>query len=147
MMATRNPHRIDIRQITLALLSGFVAIWALAGAAGLISGAIDLGATVEERIPFDSPVFAAVALALMVGIPMTFTTVLVARTDPRAPAVAMIAGALLVGWIIVQIYTIEVFSWLQPVCVMAGLVVISLSMTLPSRFPSTPPPAGRFTAR
>ncbi|RDI51138.1 hypothetical protein [Nocardia mexicana] len=89
------------------------------------TGAIGLGATVEDRIPFASPVFGAVALVLIVGIPMTVTALLAARRDPRGPAVAMNGGALLVGWIIVQIYTIEVFSWLQPVCVVAGLIVIS----------------------
>ncbi|GAB2727934.1 hypothetical protein [Nocardia thraciensis] len=129
MMATRNKHRIDIRQSALVLVAGVVAIWALAGAVGLATGAIDLGATATERLPLDSPPLAAVALALMVGVPMVFTAVLVVRGDRRATAIAMISGALLVSWIIVQIYTIETFSWLQPVCVVAGLVVIALAMT------------------
>ncbi len=138
MMVARNKRRIDIRQSVLALLSGVVAIWSLAGSAGLATGTIDLGATVEQRLPFDSPAVAALALALMVGIPMAFTAVVTARSDPRAPAIAMISGALLVGWIIVQIYTIETFSWLQPVCVLAGLTVIAQAVTLPTRAGDVP---------
>ncbi|WP_280336963.1 hypothetical protein [Nocardia wallacei] len=130
-MATRSTRHIGDRHSVLALVSGLVAIWALAGAAGLATGIVELGTAVEERIPLDSPVLAAVALAVVVGVPQALTAGLAVRADPRAPAVAMIAGGLLIGWIVLQAHTIEVFSWLQPVCVAAGLVVLSLGMALP----------------
>ncbi len=139
-MATRSGGRVGDRRSALALVSGFVAIWALAGAAGLAAGIVELGAAVEERIPLDSPVLAAIALAVVVGAPQALTAGFAVRGDPRAPVVAMISGGLLVGWVVLQAYTIEVFSWLQPVCVAAGLVVLLLGMTVPADSRRRPTP-------
>ncbi|MGH3861618.1 hypothetical protein [Actinokineospora sp.] len=38
----------------------------------------------------------------------------------------MLAGLMLVGWILVQLAVIRTFSWLQPMCVVLGLVVVGL---------------------
>lgn len=51
VMATRSTRHIGDRHSVLALVSGLVAIWALAGAAGLATGIVELGTAVEERIP------------------------------------------------------------------------------------------------
>jgi len=94
MTLTRYPRR-GSRQNILVLLSGFVAIWALAGAIGLMTGVIELGSTIEDRLPFDSPVFAGVALGLVIGLPTASTAVLTARADSRAPGIAVTSGAIM----------------------------------------------------
>ncbi|GAB4585640.1 hypothetical protein [Nocardia sp. IFM 10818] len=130
MALTRFVRELDTRESVLVLLSGFVAIWALAGALGLVTGVIDLGPTISDRLPFDSPVFGGIALAVVVGLPMTLTAVFAARADARTPELAMLSGGMLICWIIVQVYTIRVFVWLQPVCVALGLAVLALGMTV-----------------
>lgn len=128
MAFTQDVRESGIQQAILALLSGFVTIWAVAGAVGLAGGGIDLGGVVVERLPFDSPVLAGVALALVVAVPMALTCVLAARGDHRAPALAVGAGGLLIVWIVVQVYTIRTFNWLQPLSVMFGLAVLVLGV-------------------
>lgn len=108
------------------MIAGFIATWAFAGALGLSTGVIRLGAAIDARIPFHSPVFGAVMLAVIVGLPMTVAGALAVRTDARAPLAAMAAGTALVGWIAVQVAVIRELSWLQPVCVALGLAVLIL---------------------
>ncbi|NNH69293.1 hypothetical protein HLB23_05310 [Nocardia uniformis] len=128
MAFTQEVRETSIQQAVLALLSGFVSVWAVAGAVGLAGGGIDLGAVVVERLPYDSPVLAGLALALVVAVPMALTSVLAARGDRRAPALAIGSGGLLIVWIVVQVSTIRTVSWLQPLCVVLGLAVLVLGV-------------------
>ncbi|WP_067537127.1 hypothetical protein [Nocardia crassostreae] len=121
-------RHVDTTAAVLTLVAGFSAIWAFASALGLAGGGIDLGSTVVQRLPFDSPVFAGIALLLVVGLPMSLAAVLAALGDRRAPAAAVTAGVLLIGWIIVQLIMIREFFWLQPVCVAFGLAVLMLGL-------------------
>jgi len=116
------------RRPWLAAFTALIAVSAYAGAAGLITGGIDMGAEINARIPFDSPVFGGVALAVIVGVPMTVVTWLGARRDARSGAAAVVAGALLVGWIAVEIGFVQSYSWLQPVFAFAGLAVALAGM-------------------
>jgi len=126
----RSVHRVDARQTALCLVSGVVAVWAFAGSLGLITGIIGLGANLDQRIPFHSPVFGGVMLALVVGLPMTVAGVLATQDNRWTPVAAMTAGLALIGWIAVQIAVIRELSWLQPVCVLFGLTVFALGAAL-----------------
>lgn len=106
-----------------SLFTGLVAISAWAGAAGLAFGLIDLGTTIDERLPFHSPVFAAIALAALVAAPMTITSWLSYRARPQWRTAGVVAGTMLFGWIVVQLVLIQTFSWLQPVMAGIGLAV------------------------
>ncbi|RDI68276.1 hypothetical protein [Nocardia pseudobrasiliensis] len=114
----------------LVLLAGIVAVWAFAGAAGLGSGVISLGSAVEGRLPWHSPTFAAVMLALIVGLPMAATSYLAAAADRRAGTAALVSGAALIGWILVQLALIRTGSWLQPICVALGVTILALGARL-----------------
>jgi hypothetical protein len=50
-----------------------------------------------------------------------------------AGVIAMIAGSLLVGWIVVQLAVIRTFSWLQPVMAAAGVVVLLSGLRVAGR--------------
>lgn len=117
------------KALRLALLAGFVAANALAGSVLTAVGVVDFGNTVTARLPFHSTAFAAVALAVVVGLPMTVVTVLAATGHARTAEAAMIAGALLVGWIGVQLALIRTFSLLQPVMLIAGAAVFLAGAT------------------
>jgi hypothetical protein len=103
--------------------AGVVAASALAGAAALATGLMDMGATVNTRFPFHSALAAGLALALVVGLPMAVAAYLAGTGGVRTAEAAMVAGALLVGWIAVQLVVIRTFSWLQPAMALAGALV------------------------
>jgi hypothetical protein len=111
----------------LTTLTALVAVWAYAGAVGIIGGGIDFGPTVNDRLPWQSTALAGVALLLGVAVPMTLAAVAVWRGTPHAASAAVLAGLMLVGWIVVQLAVIRTFSWLQPVCVLLGLAVVYLA--------------------
>ena len=101
-----------------------MAVLAWAGAVGLAVGGIDLGADVEDRLPGHSPVLAAVALGVVVAVPMTWAGL--RGTGPgREPGDRVaLAAVLLVGWICVQLVLIRTFHPLQVVCIAYGLALL-----------------------
>ncbi len=111
------------RRPALASAEGVVAAGALAGSLGLIVRSIDLGAKVNARLPFESPAFGGCALFLVVGVPMTLAAIAAWRGSRPANPGAMSAGALLMGWIVVEIGVIQTFSWLQPTLFVAGAAI------------------------
>lgn len=123
----RSPH--NIWAFSVATLAGITATLAFAGAAGLLTGVLDPGDAVADRIPFGSTAFGGLALALIVGIPMALTTRLAVAHDPRATAAAIGAGLLLIAWIVVEISIIKEFSWLQPTFVTIGVVLAACGLT------------------
>jgi uncharacterized membrane protein len=112
----------------LAAFETAIALSALAGAVALATGLVDLGSEIDERLPFHSPVFAAFALAAIVAVPMTVAGWSAASGRPGSRRSAIAAGALLIGWILVQVGFIHAFSVLQPVMASAGAVVLAAGL-------------------
>jgi hypothetical protein len=112
------------RRKTLALTAGATAVAAWAGAAGLATGTLSLGAKLTARLPFESPVLGGSALAAIVALPFTVLAVLAWRTDRRTGFGAAAAGTLLIGWIVVELAFIRAVSFLQPVCVLVGVLFV-----------------------
>lgn len=94
-----------------------------AGAVGIAGGGVDFGATVQSRLPFDSMVLAGLALFAIVALPMAVATREAWRGSQRLGSAAMVAGVLLMGWIMVQLLVIRTFSALQPICFAYGAMV------------------------
>jgi hypothetical protein len=69
-MNAASPHS-QARRPWLAGFAAFNAFGAWAGAFGLITGGTDFGDTIDDRLPFDSLVLAGLALAAIVGVPLT----------------------------------------------------------------------------
>ncbi len=121
-MSTRfRPNRV-----ALAAYAGFIALSAYCGSIGLISGLLPVNASLAERLPFHSPVFGGIALALVVGLPASFVAALSWRGHPRTPDAGALAGLLLVGWIAVELAIAREFSALQVVYAAAGAGLIAL---------------------
>jgi hypothetical protein len=102
-----------------------VAISAYGGAAALIVGWLPPSTSMTENLPFGSPVFAGLALACVVAAPATDVAVLAWRRHPRARDAAVLAGVLLVGWIVVEVAVVKQFSALQVVYGLAGLGLVA----------------------
>src|SRR6266568_3622701 len=120
-MSTRfRPNRV-----ALAAYAGFIALSAYCGSIGLISGLLPVNASLAERLPFHSPVFGGIALALVVGLPASFVAALSWRGHARTPDAGALAGLLLVGWIAVELAIAREFSALQVVYAAAGAGLIA----------------------
>ncbi|HVA03712.1 MAG TPA: hypothetical protein VMU64_08165 [Acidimicrobiales bacterium] len=114
---------IQRRRRGLASAEAVVAGGAVAGSLGLVVRSIDLGSTINARLPFESPEFGGCALFLVVGVPMTWAAIEAWRGSRLANPWAMSAGGLLMGWIVVEIGVIQAFSWLQPTYFAVGAAI------------------------
>ncbi len=107
----------------MASAETLVAVGAIAGSVGLIVKSIDFGATINGRMPFESPQFGGGALFVVVGIPMVVAAIGAWGGWRRANLLAVCAGASLMGWIVVEIGVIRYFSWLQPTFLAFGFAI------------------------
>jgi hypothetical protein len=112
------------RRPGLAVFAAINAFAAWAGAVGLVSGAIGLGARLDDRLPFGSPVLGGVALAVVVALPLSVLAWRAWCGDPRSGRTAITAGALLVGWIVVQVAFLRELSWFHPTYVLIGVLFV-----------------------
>jgi hypothetical protein len=107
----------------LAASEAVIALGAIGGSVALIGGAASLGSTINARLPFKSPVLAGIALFFVVAIPMTAAAISSFRGAASQNRLAMYAGAILMGWIVIELAFIRSFSWLQPAFFLAGAAV------------------------
>jgi hypothetical protein len=107
----------------LAIGEALTAVASLAGAIGLVTGSIDLGAVINRRLPFGSPAFGGLALIVVVVLPMATGVVLSWRGSGQANLVAIADGALLMGWIVDELAVIRSFSILQPIFAVVGAAI------------------------
>jgi hypothetical protein len=105
----------------LAVAAALSGLSALAGAVGLLAGWTSFGPEIDARLPFGSPTLAGIALAAVVGVPMLVLAVAAWKGDPRTDALALVAGGLLIGWIVVQTAVIRAFSPFQPAYLLVGV--------------------------
>ena len=136
-MAPHSPGR------GLAVYAAGIALSAGYGAAGLVLGFLPGIDLLRPRLPFESTLICGLALLLVVGVPTTVTAVLAWRHDPRTARTSLLAGILLVGWIVVEILVIQEFSPLQPICALLGLGLVAWGL-VPA---PTPAPADRPATR
>lgn len=96
---------------------------AFAAAVAVISGGTYVGEEIERRMPWESPVVLGVFLAIIVGLPMARATYdLLFRTD-QAAGTTLIAGALLLGWVAIQMTHIHA---VHPLLVVPAAVGVTL---------------------
>jgi dienelactone hydrolase len=127
--------RATERRPWLAGFAALNAVGAWGGAVGLVTGGLDLGASIDDRLPFDSVVLAGLALGVIVGIPLTVLARTAWAGGPRTDDAALLAGLLLIGWIVAQVAVIRAFSLFQPayLAVGAGFVAASHRVDLTPR--------------
>lgn len=132
----------DLHVVPAAAVPG--AVWRVvtAVAAGLLAAGAYYGSwylteeTAMSQLPMAPPGFlpgdgwelGALALLVLVAAPMTVASLTAAVGHPTAAVAAMVAGALLMGWIVVQVLLIGLVFWLQPAMLVAGAVVLALGM-------------------
>ena len=62
----------------------------------------------------------------MVALPSTVLARFAWRDDPRTDPMALVAGVLLIGWIVVELVFIRELSFFHPAYVLVGVVLLWL---------------------
>lgn len=126
--AQRSPgiarRRRRSRRPGLALFAAVNAVSAWGGALALTAGWIDFGDRLNRRLPFGSLKLAGVALGTIVAVPLTVLSWLAWRGDRRVGRAAVLTGAMLVGWIAVQLVFLREFSGFQPAYAAIGCMLV-----------------------
>ena len=108
----------------MAAGAAFVAVGAAVGTVGLALGWLSFGDRLTARLPFGSPLFAAFALFVCVAVPFTVLAGRAWRGDASTGSTAIVVGAGLVLWIVVQLAFLREFSAFQPVYAAIGVVFV-----------------------
>ncbi len=141
-MAVTERHDVSapsqthpMRRPGLAAFAAVNAVAAWAGAVGLATAGIDFGDATNDRLPFGSVLLAGIALAVIVAVPLTVLAWSAWTGGARTDDLALLAGVLIIGWIVVQIVVLWAFSLFQPayLCIGAYFVVASHRIHLGQR--------------
>ncbi|WP_151084085.1 hypothetical protein [Nocardioides cynanchi] len=124
---THRPGGAGPRGHTAILVVAVLnAVAAAGGAWGLASGAIGIGPRLEARLPWHSPTLGGIALLLLVAVPNAVLAGLAWGGDRRTGPVSVATGALLVGWIVVELAFLRELSFFHPLYVSVGLLLVWL---------------------
>jgi fermentation-respiration switch protein FrsA (DUF1100 family) len=111
-------------------LAGFAALNALAawaGVIGLLTGNIDFGETLDDRLPFDNLTLAGVALAVIVAIPLSALSWSAWTGHRRTNEVSLLVGIALIGWIVLQVVILRSLSLFQALYLGVGVYFVDAS--------------------
>jgi hypothetical protein len=130
MPATRARIGTRIALVLLELLVGLNAVW---GGVMLMTDSWKLSHNWLAHTPFDSWLLPGLALLLVIGGSQLAAAATLLARRPYAREVSIVAGQILVGWIIMQLAWLQVFHpVMQPAMLAAGFVIASLAWRLPS---------------
>jgi hypothetical protein len=120
--SARTPVRWPGR--LLGCLAVLNSVGALAGAVGLATGFLALGPSLDARLPWQSPVVAGVALGLLVALPNGALATVALRRGRGTGPFGIAVGTAMVVWILVELAFIRQLSFLHPLYVAVGLVMV-----------------------
>ncbi|MGV9792686.1 hypothetical protein [Gordonia sp. NPDC003422] len=140
----------------LAVIELLIAAQATYGGLSLIADTWQMNRDWLERTPFDSWVGPGWMLIALIAVPHLAAAI--AALVPSSPRLGVLggvlAGATLLLWIVVQIATLQVFFFLQPVIAVVGVLEIGLALWWRSdhpemcpRFPPWPGPSLTYRQR
>jgi hypothetical protein len=114
------------RHLLIAVIAGLNAVAATGGALGLALGFLKLDTVSASRLPWGSTVLAGIALAMLVAVPNALLAVVAARRSAGTGPLAIGVGALLVGWIVVELAFIRELSFFHPLYIAVGVLLVWL---------------------
>jgi hypothetical protein len=120
MTATSAVHDARTHH-AMAVVAALVGSSAWYGAAGLATGFLRFPARLSEQLPFASPVFGGLALAVVVAVPYCLLALLAWRGDRRTEMAAAACGLAMVGWITVELLFLQELSFLHPLMAAVGV--------------------------
>ena len=117
-------------RILLGALLAFGALDAFAGGYYGMSGAPGIPIEWLDGSPFTSYVVPGLILFVVVGGTLLNAAVAVFGRSSDGPWAAYLAGAVVLGWIAVQVAIIGFVSWLQPITALGAIAIIALAAGL-----------------
>jgi hypothetical protein len=111
---TKPLHREERRPAALVAIDPFLALSAIAGGFGLLTGGIDLPQEWLDDTPFNSYAIPGVVLLVVVGGVWIVATLALYARHPIAPMASITAGIVQLGWLLVQVALLGYISWMQP---------------------------------
>ena len=130
-MTHARSHASGLVRGLLGALLAVVALNAFAGGYYALSGAPGVPVEWLAGSPFASYAVPGAILFVVVGGSSAAAAVAVIAGARRARTFAFTAGAVLLGWIAVQVAIIGYVSWLQPAMAAAAVMILALARSLP----------------
>lgn len=118
-------------RFTLGALLAFAALNAFAGAYYGLTGAKGVPKEWLEGSPFSDYFIPSLVLGVVVGGSFLLAAVAVFLGWQSGRLLARAAGAIVLGWLAVQLAIIGYVSWMQPVTAAVGAVIVALASALP----------------
>jgi hypothetical protein len=111
----------------LVALEVIIAVNAVYGGIGLMVNGLGMPGDWLDATPFDSWRLPGVFLLAAVAVPMSVAAILELTRWRRAYLASVLAGLVLIGWIVVQVVVLRRYFFLQPVLGAAGVLVVGLA--------------------
>jgi len=112
------------------MLHAVVSLNAIGGGIYGLAGAEGVPLAWLDGTPFTSYRAPSVILLVVVGGLHGAASVFVWRQLARAHALSLVAGIVLVGWIVVQVAMLGFVSWLQPAVGVTAIINLALALRL-----------------
>jgi predicted CoA-binding protein len=135
-----RPHMKTIRY-TLGGLLAFGALNAFAGGWYGLTGARGVPKEWLARSPFSDYFVPGLILFVVVGGALLAAAIAVFAAWRRARLLVLLASAIVLGWLIVQLSIIGYVSWMQPATAAVAVLILALALSLR---PSAPPSQTRI---
>lgn len=124
---TRNHRSVRTALLTLDLI---VCLTAIAGGLAILLGIFQMPGEWLHHTPFDSYQIPAMILAVVVGGSALVAAVAVIVRSEWDALTSLVAGVILLGWIVIEVAMIGLQSALQPFYFVISVVVIGLAARL-----------------
>jgi hypothetical protein len=125
------PKRREPSRMVLAVLCLFAGLTAIGGGLELVwspdGSLIHLPSSLLEHTPFHDFLVPGLFLAVFVGGINTLAGVLLLRGHPRADAEAMVSGAVLAAWIVIEVLLLRHVHWLHALYLVLGLTISAIA--------------------
>jgi len=126
----RRPGIVAVIRGTLGVLLAFGALNAFGGGFYGLSGARDIPKEWLAGSPFTDYFIPSFILFFVVGGSMLLAAVAIFAHWRKARLFALGAGAIVFGWIAVQVAIIGYVSWMQPTTAIASALILTLASLL-----------------
>lgn len=122
------PPQPRVQRFLLAALCLFVGLTAIGGGIMLVlhpdGSAMNATTELLRHSPFSTFLIPGLLLLFVVGLSNAIAGVLVAFNARLGPYVALLAGAALLGWIVVQVIMVRPHHWLQLVYLATAILIL-----------------------
>jgi len=131
-LGPRQRHGTAVLRQLLGALLAFAALNAFAGGSYGLTGAKGVPREWLRGSPFPDYFVPSLVLILVVGGSFLLAAVAVFARWRHDRLLAILAGAVVFGWLAVEVAIIGYVSWMQPATAIGGALVFCLAWQLPS---------------